>query len=182
MPDDAASTALRLSTQVPAAQRPTALRRTPCIGICSTTYGDLVCRGCNRFAHEIVGWNGYDDRQRALVWQRLHRLLAQSVRAHLRIVDEARLRAAAAEAAVCEAAPLPEAEPLPEAAPLPLEVLAFQTLRRNPVPLEMLGLAPRETTASGPKLNTRETLQAIDREFHRRSRAHYEAAFKTHAT
>ena len=165
MPDDTASAALRLSTQVPAAPRPTALRRTPCIGICSTTYGDLVCRGCNRFAHEIVGWNGYDDRQRALVWQRLHRLLAQSVRAHLRIVDEARLRAAA-----------------DEAAPLPLEVLAFQTLRQNPVPLEMLGLAPRETTASGPKLNTRETLQAIDREFHRRSRAHYEAAFKTHAT
>ena len=176
MPDDAAPVALRLRTQAPAAQRPTALRRSPCIGICSTTYGDLVCRGCNRFAHEIVGWNGYDDRQRALVWQRLHRLLAQSVRAHLRIVDEARLRAAADEAAVCAAAPLPEAEPLP------LEVLAFQTLRRNPVPLAMLGLASRETTASGTELDTRETLQAIDREFHRRSRAHYEAAFKTPAT
>ncbi|MEC9132488.1 MAG: DUF1289 domain-containing protein, partial [Pseudomonadota bacterium] len=23
-------------------------RPTPCVGICSTTYGDLVCRGCKR--------------------------------------------------------------------------------------------------------------------------------------
>ncbi|MEM9624509.1 MAG: DUF1289 domain-containing protein, partial [Pseudomonadota bacterium] len=35
-------------------------KRTPCVGICSTTYGDLVCRGCKRFAHEIVQWNAYD--------------------------------------------------------------------------------------------------------------------------
>ncbi|KAA0952431.1 DUF1289 domain-containing protein, partial [Pseudomonas sp. ANT_H14] len=22
--------------------------KTPCVGLCSTVYGDLVCRGCNR--------------------------------------------------------------------------------------------------------------------------------------
>ena len=46
-------------------------RPTPCVGICSTTYGDLVCRGCKRFAHEIVQWNGYDEDQQQRVWQRL---------------------------------------------------------------------------------------------------------------
>ena len=153
----------------PPTRRLSAMRRTPCIGICSTTYGDLVCRGCKRFAHEIVGWNSYDDRQRELVWQRLHRLLAQSVQASLRIVDQERLRGAAREAAV------------PDAATLPLAVLAFQTMRRRPLPLAMLGLAPHETVSQRPELDTRDALLAIDQEFHRRSRAHYEAAFKTPA-
>ena len=49
-------------------------RPTPCVGICSTTYGDLVCRGCKRFAHEIVQWNGYDGDQQQRVWQRLKTL------------------------------------------------------------------------------------------------------------
>ncbi len=29
-----------------------------------------ICRGCKRFAHEIVAWNGYTDDQRERVWQR----------------------------------------------------------------------------------------------------------------
>ena len=49
-------------------------KRTPCVGICSTTYGDLVCRGCKRFAHEIVQWNGYDEGQQDAVRERLTRL------------------------------------------------------------------------------------------------------------
>ncbi|MCF8976542.1 DUF1289 domain-containing protein, partial [Pseudomonas edaphica] len=27
--------------------------KTPCVGLCSTVYGDLVCRGCKRFHHEV---------------------------------------------------------------------------------------------------------------------------------
>ena len=49
-------------------------KRTPCVGICSTTYGDLVCRGCKRFAHEIVQWNSYDGDQQEQIWQRLRKL------------------------------------------------------------------------------------------------------------
>ena len=33
--------------------------RTPRIGVCSTGIGDAVCRGCKRFAHEVIDWNGY---------------------------------------------------------------------------------------------------------------------------
>ena len=31
----------------------------------------LGLRGCKRFAHEIVQWNGYDEDQQQRVWQRL---------------------------------------------------------------------------------------------------------------
>lgn len=138
-------------------------RRTPCIGVCSTTYGDLVCRGCKRFAHEIVGWNGYQEHQRELIWERLHALLGQSVRVHLRIVDEERLRGIAVDARI------------PDAATLPCDVLAFHAMRFRPLPLDALGLAP----LTGATTDTRAAVAAIDREFHLRSRAHYEASFKT---
>ena len=138
------------------------LRRTPCVGVCSTTYGDLVCRGCKRYAHEIVGWNAYSDDQRERVWTRLNALLKDSVRAHLDVVDEGKLRAVATRLK------------LHDAAELPPEVLAFRTLRTRSVPLDALGLHPRRAGHSSI-----DTARAIDTEFYVRSRAHYEASFKT---
>lgn len=137
------------------------LRRTPCIGVCSTTYGDLVCRGCKRFAHEIVAWNGFAQTQRDVVWERLRRLLAESVGAHVCITDATLLRAAARRAGIAE-----DAQP---------EALAFQTMRLHPAPLADLGLAPTQD----PSLDTAQAVAAIDREFYLRSQAHYEASFKT---
>ena len=64
------------------------MKRTPCVGICSTTYGDLVCRGCMRFAHEIVGWNGFNEAQREAVWQRLLELRDGAVRSAVEVVDD----------------------------------------------------------------------------------------------
>lgn len=138
------------------------LRRTPCVGVCSTTYGDLVCRGCKRYAHEIVGWNGYSDDQRERIWTRLIALLTDSVRAHLEVVDEGKLRAVAGRLK------------LRDATALPPEVLAFRTLRTRAVPLEALGLQPRYAGHSSI-----DVARAIDTEFYLRSRAHYEASFKT---
>ena len=137
------------------------MRQTPCIGICSTTYGDLICRGCKRFAHEIVGWNGFSGGQRTVVWTRLNQLLCESVRAYLTVVDEERLRAIAPDR-------------VPDAAGLPAEVVAFRTMCACPLPLNALGLA-----AKGDAATTRETARRIDREFYTRSRAYYEASFKT---
>ena len=37
---------------------------TPCLGICSTTYGDDVCKGCKRFVHEVIGWNKYETSEK----------------------------------------------------------------------------------------------------------------------
>ena len=46
---------------------------TPCLGICSTTYGDDVCKGCKSFVHEIISWPKYSQDERALVNDRLEK-------------------------------------------------------------------------------------------------------------
>lgn len=66
--------------------------KTPCVGLCSTVYGDLVCRGCKRFHHEVVGWNAYADEERRAVWLRLEQLLAQVMAAKLEVFDADLLR------------------------------------------------------------------------------------------
>ena len=50
---------------------------TPCAGRCSTVFGDLVCRGCRRFNHEVIQWNTYTAEQRLSVWTRLDAQLDQ---------------------------------------------------------------------------------------------------------
>tara|TARA_B100000900_G_C20524998_1_gene693805 strand:+ start:907 stop:1344 length:438 start_codon:yes stop_codon:yes gene_type:complete len=44
---------------------------TPCLGICSTTYGDSVCKGCKRFVHEVIDWNKFNSEEKELVNARL---------------------------------------------------------------------------------------------------------------
>ena len=44
---------------------------TPCIGICSTTFGEDVCTGCKRFSHEITNWGKFSTDERAVVNSRL---------------------------------------------------------------------------------------------------------------
>ena len=46
---------------------------TPCIGICSTTFGDDVCKGCKRFSHEITNWGKFSTDERAVVNSRLEK-------------------------------------------------------------------------------------------------------------
>ena len=66
--------------------------KTPCIGVCSTGIGDSVCRGCKRFAHEVLHWNAYTNEQKLLIEQRLTQFLSQCVRNKLRVVDQVLLR------------------------------------------------------------------------------------------
>ncbi|WP_237064670.1 DUF1289 domain-containing protein [Microbulbifer guangxiensis] len=61
--------------------------RTPCIGVCSTGIGDDVCRGCKRFAHEVIDWNAYSEDQRRIIAERRESYLANAVRSQLEIVD-----------------------------------------------------------------------------------------------
>ena len=67
--------------------------KTPCIGICSTVFGDEVCRGCKRFQHEIIQWNGYDDVAKRSVLNRLELLKVQIMESRIRITDEDLLKA-----------------------------------------------------------------------------------------
>jgi len=64
---------------------------TPCIGVCSTGIGDVVCRGCKRYAHEVIHWNSYSDEQKRAIDTRLEVLLTQVVAAKLTVFDSALL-------------------------------------------------------------------------------------------
>ncbi|MFC3607360.1 DUF1289 domain-containing protein [Stutzerimonas tarimensis] len=66
--------------------------KTPCVGLCSTVYGDLVCRGCKRFHHEVVNWNAYGEEEKRAVWLRLEALLVQVVAGKLEVFDRQALR------------------------------------------------------------------------------------------
>jgi predicted Fe-S protein YdhL (DUF1289 family) len=66
--------------------------KTPCIGVCSTGIGDRVCRGCKRFAHEVIHWNSYSNDEKLLIEQRLSQFLSQCTRNRLQVVDKSLLR------------------------------------------------------------------------------------------
>lgn len=63
--------------------------KTPCVGICSTVFGDEVCRGCKRFSHEVIDWNQYQDEQKVLVLRRLANLIDRVVASKVVVVDSA---------------------------------------------------------------------------------------------
>ncbi len=145
------------------------LRRTPCIGICSTTYGDLVCRGCKRFAHEIVQWNGFDQDQRSVVWERLLALREGAVRSVIDIDDPARLEASATELGLGGQGAL---------APANLLYEALQRLRWRERGMSLAELGARLVSQEHAALPLEALLTLIDREFYQRSLAHYERYYR----
>jgi uncharacterized protein len=143
-----------------------ALRSSPCVGICSTTYGDMVCRGCKRFAHEIVAWNTYSDDQRARVWQRLLNLRDDATAAFVAIDDVGALRVAGNRAQ------------LQRSSDMSLLTLSYELLRRRARDLGSLieiGLRPLRDDPTDPVL----VRDAIDAEFQLRSVAYFEQSFHT---
>ncbi len=84
--------------------------------MCSTTYGDLVCRGCRRFAHEVRDWNRYEEPAKRAVMSRLESLQVSLISSVLEVVDPQRLWAVCEQAKVRGARP--EQDPLCWAAEL----------------------------------------------------------------
>lgn len=144
-------------------------RRTPCIGVCSTTYGDLVCRGCKRFAHEIVQWNGYHAKQRDTVWERLEALRDASVAAFATVVDDALLEAAAARLRIA-------LEPPPSILGMAFDVLRRARAAERPA---ALGLSAKPPAAD---VDVAALFAAIDREYYARATAFYERSFRVPTT
>ena len=60
---------------------------TPCLGICSTTFGDEVCKGCKRFSHEIVSWTKYSLEEREIINDRLEKFKIQILQDRFKIID-----------------------------------------------------------------------------------------------
>ena len=142
------------------------LRSTPCVGICSTTYGDLVCRGCNRFSHEIVSWNVYSDEQRSRVWQRLLSLRDAATALFVAVDDVNRMRAAGLAARV------------PRVSDMSPLTLCYELLRRKARDLERLSDIGARALRAGCA-EPAAVRDAIDVEFRIRSVAHYEHSFRT---
>lgn len=46
-------------------------RYSPCVGYCSTTFGDDICKGCKRTWREVDNWNTMTMAEREVVWLRL---------------------------------------------------------------------------------------------------------------
>lgn len=136
--------------------------KTPCVGLCSTVYGDLVCRGCKRFHHEVVNWNGYSDEEKRSVLSRLEVLLTQVMMAKLEVFDAQRLRAQLEQRQI---------RFVPEQSPY---CWAYQLIARgsrmiNQVEAYGLALLPEFRDWPLPDLR-----DAIDKEFFILSEAHYE--------
>ena len=60
---------------------------TPCLGICSTTYGDDVCRGCKRFIHEVINWNYYSNDEKEIVNSRLEEFKVTILSHRFKVTD-----------------------------------------------------------------------------------------------
>lgn len=60
---------------------------TPCIGICSTVFGDTYCRGCKRHFKEIIEWNTYTPQQKQEIFSRLSKTQSKIVQEFLVITD-----------------------------------------------------------------------------------------------
>ena len=61
---------------------------TPCLGICSTTFGDEVCKGCKRFAHEIVSWTKYSSEEREIINLRLEKFKIKILKRRFKLIDK----------------------------------------------------------------------------------------------
>lgn len=61
---------------------------TPCLGICTTTFGDEVCKGCKRFSHEIVSWTKYSLEEREIINTRLEKFKIQILQDRFKIINK----------------------------------------------------------------------------------------------
>jgi hypothetical protein len=140
-----------------------------------------VCRGCKRFAHEIVEWNGYEEAQQDAVRERLQRLRDEVLMLVLSCENEGLLQTAIADAGLTDLEPMEQR----------YQLLRFMVRRGQD--LASAGLAMTEATASmeaasyragGPDPQAPDTLalmQLLDAETYQRAKAHYERNFKVPA-
>ena len=139
--------------------------RTPCIGVCSTVFGDTVCRGCRRFSHEVVNWNAYNDEQKTIVWKRLDLLLSQVVDNYF-VVQNATLLA--------EQMDFQNLRYQPQLSPQGWIPELLKAAGRQTIPYDRFGLQP---LASAEGIPPRQLYEQISLECHALSQAHYDRSY-----
>ena len=68
------------------------MTETPCIGICSTIYGDEICRGCCRHFQDVIDWNTLDSSQKKSILQQLDILTTEILEQKIELFDTALLQ------------------------------------------------------------------------------------------
>lgn len=139
--------------------------KTPCIGVCSTGLGDSVCRGCKRFAHEVIGWNGYNEDERRAIMARIEALITQVVQERVVVLDEAQLQQQLA---------LNKVRVNPGANAYCMAYEAIRVFGSHLDDLSKIGCRPR---AEWQALSTVELKKSIDTGLFELSRAHFERYF-----
>ena len=139
--------------------------KTPCIGVCSTGLGDSVCRGCKRYAHEVIQWNAYNVDERKAILKRINAHLATVVAERIEVFDgallatELRLRNLAYQ---------------PRTPPHALVYLALRSFGARLPSLEVIGCRAIGEWADLPIAQLKERLELT---FYELSCAHYQRYF-----
>lgn len=141
----------------------TTIVKTPCIGVCSTGIGDNVCRGCKRFAAEVIHWNGLTRNERVVIYKRLEKLLLPIVESYLVVRDEALLREQMA------------AYQIDDDDYIGVGTRVLRVLQAGSTQIDdpaLFGLAKLDKALDLPQIKGR-----IDEDFHKISVAHYDRYF-----
>ncbi|MBX2807024.1 MAG: DUF1289 domain-containing protein [Cellvibrionaceae bacterium] len=145
--------------------------KTPCIGVCSTGIGDDVCRGCKRFAHEIIHWNSYVEAERQLIVDRLDTFIEQVVRHKFVIVDAALLR----RKLLCQKMHYQEIDCDQQ---LSAERCLYALLRRGANQIDSPEAYGFRCKPDWQHLSLKAMQQCVDQDLYTLSCAHYERYFK----
>ena len=138
------------------------IKRTPCIGVCSTSYGDHICRGCKRFSHEVTGWIKYSDTEKSLVNERLQKFKTTILEDKFTIIDPEKLKNKLKDA---------NTSFNQELDPLCWVFDLFRTFTIEDIDLEEVGIALKGEFSNMPLSKIKED---INKEFFELSLAHYE--------
>lgn len=138
---------------------------TPCIGVCSTVFGDNVCRGCKRFSHEIISWNSYTDAQKRVVDDRLQQLLTRIFSGYIEVVDGELLQRQL------------RINKVASAAHRNLQCRAFELLRAGAGQIQSLESFGLRALTAQSHLSALQLKEAIDADFRALSEAHYHRYF-----
>ncbi|MFQ3789660.1 DUF1289 domain-containing protein [Halomonas sp. A29] len=133
----------------------------PCVGLCSTTLGDPVCRGCQRTDDEIVGWMALTATQRDRRIAELDALRERVAGRFLHVADEACLEAQLKRYRI---------RFRPEQPPLSRAVELLRVGRDRIRELHRYGLVPQQSVAglSAAELHARLSEQLLDEANERR--------------
>ena len=138
------------------------IKRTPCIGVCSTSYGDHICRGCKRFSHEVTGWIKYSDTEKSLVNERLQKFKTTILEDKFTIIDPEKLRNKLKDANISFNQELD---------PLCWVFDLFRTFTIEDIDLEEVGIALKGEFLN---MSLSKIKEDINKEFFELSLAHYE--------